>query len=143
MSLIGLDKLVKRLRSLPRRVAGPIAAKVVTAGLVVFFQAAKAASPPYIAKSIGYRLVRKRDPRTMRGLIGVNVAHSSDKRVKWAPIQVMGSKQRFRPTKNGQANTGKIQSNPCVNSAIQASRGEAAAAMTATLKTELAKINKG
>ena len=120
MSLVGLEKLVKKLRSLPRRVAGPIA-----------------------AKTIGYRLVRKKDPLKMQGLVGVNVAHPADTRVKWAQIQVMGSKQRFRPTRRGQASTGAVPPHPAVSNALSASQGEAVSAMKTTFKTELGKINKG
>ena len=143
MSLTGLDELLGRLRSLPQKVAGPIAAKAVRAGLAVQAKAIKATGTPYLSQTVGYRLARKTESTVTRGIVGINVGRQATRSEKWAPLFVMGSVQRYRKTRSGAlASTGQIIANNIVERGLAASQSQAQSAMEVVIKKALSRINR-
>lgn len=141
--LTGLDRLVGRLRSLPKQVSGPIAVKAVRAGLQVQQKAIRSLANPFIRETVGYRMARRSDPMLVRGIVGINVGRQPNQSERWVPIQVVGSAPRYRKTRSGKlASTGQIIGNHIVKQGIASSQGEVNSAMRGVLKNELAKLNK-
>ncbi|MEI8016861.1 MAG: hypothetical protein WCH39_01620 [Schlesneria sp.] len=140
--LKGFEELEKRLRQLPRRVAGPISAKATLAGLKVGADRMESASPPTVERSIGYRLARKRSAYVMSGKVGVNVGRRNREGTRWAAIQVTGSQPRFRTSKTGKrAATGRIIANAAAASALDSAASDMVSTATNVLAAELAKLN--
>ena len=139
---IGIDRLVDRLRSLPKQVAGPIAVKAMRAGGEVAVTAIRQRSNAYVAKSIKFRFMKRSSPYALYGVVGANVIRSNDNS-QWAPIQISGSRERFRKTRTGKlASTGRIIGTNAVALGVNASRGQVAATMQRVIKQELEKLNK-
>lgn len=141
--LTGIDRLLNRMRSLPKQVAGPIAVKTVRAGMVVQHRAIRNRATPFLRQTVGYRMARKQEPFVMRGIVGINVGRQATQSERWAPLMVMGSVQRFRKTRSGAlASTGQIIANNIVEQGVAASQGEVTTAMETVLKNEFKRINR-
>jgi hypothetical protein len=141
--IVGLGRLIGRLKSLPRQVSGPIAIKAVRAGLQVQQKSIQSRATPFLRVTVGYRLARRSDPLLVRGIVGINVGRQANPSEKWAPLLVMGSVQRYRKTRSGGlASTGQIIANNIVERGIAASQSQAQAAMESVIKNALARINR-
>lgn len=139
----GFDRLANRFRGMANSVAGPIAVKALRAGAQVQANAIKSISDPYVAASIGYRIMHKRDPAIMRAIVGVNVGRRATRKTRWAAARVAGTRERFRKAKNGRmVRCGRIVGTNVVERGLAASQSQAQATIRSVLKSELAKLNR-
>ena len=141
-SLNGVPFLVYQLKSLGRRVEGPISSQAVRAALKVSYEAIK----PRVGKAgqtLGYRLAARKRTNLIEGIVGIGVGYHATRFTRYLPTLVTGTESRFRKTKSGKtASTGRIVGNNGVAIGMAASAADAAAAMEASIKKSLSKLTK-